>query len=190
MSDIRTGRIAALVLPCILGFARSGSADTVTYTVDLALQTTTWTQVAPLPRFNPALGTLQGIEVTLDGHLEGTARFENRDPQPATITTDFSANLRLKRRRSPLGGIFAVRVRGVADAPWPGVASLGTRPTVDGIEPWLETFLFDFATDLYGREIEVEFVAKIRDELRFQSLDAMVARMYEDANEARRVLAP
>ena len=97
MSDIRTGRIAALVLPCILGFARSSSADTVTYTVDLALQTTTWTQVAPLPRFNPALGTLQGIEVTLDGHLEGTARFENRDPQPATITTDFSANLRLKR---------------------------------------------------------------------------------------------
>ena len=101
-----------------------------------------------------------------------------------------TANLRLKRRRSPLGGIFAVRVRGVADAPWPGVASLGTRPTVDGIEPWLETFLFDFATDLYGREIEVEFVAKIRDELRFQSLDAMVARMHEDANEARRVLAP
>ena len=101
-----------------------------------------------------------------------------------------TANLRLKRRRSPLGGIFAVRVRGVADAPWPGVASLGTRPTVDGIEPWLETFLFDFATDLYGREIEVVFVAKIRDELRFQSLDAMVARMHEDANEARRVLAP
>lgn len=100
-----------------------------------------------------------------------------------------TANLRLKRRRSPLGGIFAVRVHGVAQAPWPGVASLGTRPTVAGVEPWLETFLFDFAADLYGREIEVEFVAKIRDEVRFESLDAMVARMHDDASEARRLLA-
>jgi riboflavin kinase/FMN adenylyltransferase len=100
-----------------------------------------------------------------------------------------TANLRLKRRRSPLGGIFAVRVHGVAVQPWPGVASLGTRPTVGGVEPWLETFLFDFAGDLYGREIEVEFVAKIRDELRFATLDALVARMHDDAGEARRLLA-
>jgi len=101
-----------------------------------------------------------------------------------------TANLRLKRRRAPLGGIFAVRVHGVAQAPWPGVASLGTRPTVEGVEPWLETFLFDFAGDLYGREIEVEFVAKIRDEERFASLDALVEKMHEDAREARRLLAP
>ncbi len=100
-----------------------------------------------------------------------------------------TANLRLKRRRSPLGGIFAVRVQGVAARPWPGVASLGTRPTVGGVEPWLETFLFDFAADLYGREIEVEFVAKIRDEARFATLDAMVARMHDDVGEARRLLA-
>ncbi len=100
-----------------------------------------------------------------------------------------TANLRLKRCRSPLGGIFAVRVHGVAQAPWPGVASLGTRPTVGGVEPWLETFLFDFAGDLYGREIEVEFVAKIRDEARFETLDALVAQMHDDAGEARRLLA-
>lgn len=100
-----------------------------------------------------------------------------------------TANLRLKRRRAPLGGIFAVRVHGVASGAWPGVASLGTRPTVAGVEPWLETFLFDFAADLYGREIEVEFVAKIRDEARFDSLDAMVARMHEDVSQARRLLA-
>ena len=100
-----------------------------------------------------------------------------------------TANLRLKRRRSPLGGIFAVRVHGVAEAPWPGVASLGTRPTVGGVEPWLETHLFDFAASLYGREIEVEFVAKIRDEARFASLDALVAQMHDDASEARRLLA-
>lgn len=100
-----------------------------------------------------------------------------------------TANLRLKRRRAPLGGIFAVRVQGVAGTPWPGVASLGTRPTVGGVEPWLETFLFDFAADLYGREIEVEFVAKLRDEARFATLDAMVVQMHDDVSDARRVLA-
>lgn len=99
-----------------------------------------------------------------------------------------TANLRLARRRAPLGGIFAVRVHGVAATPWPGVASLGTRPTVDGVEPWLETHLFDFAAELYGREIEVEFVGKIRDEARFASLDALVERMHHDASEARRLL--
>ncbi|MBK7876410.1 MAG: choice-of-anchor E domain-containing protein [Planctomycetes bacterium] len=97
MPGIRIGRVSAFVLPCVLGLAGGAAADSLTHSVDLTLQTTTWTQVAPLPRFNPALGTLQGIEVVLDGHIEGTARFENRDPQPATIATDFSANLRLRR---------------------------------------------------------------------------------------------
>lgn len=100
-----------------------------------------------------------------------------------------TANLRLKRRRSPIDGIFAVKVLGVAGRAWPGVASLGTRPTVGGVEPWLETFLFDFSGDLYGREIEVEFVAKIRDEARFDTLDDLVVRMREDEREARRLLA-
>lgn len=99
-----------------------------------------------------------------------------------------TANLRLERRRSPLTGIFAVRVRGAADAVLPGVASLGTRPTVNGIEPLLETHLFDFSGDLYGREIEVEFVEKLRDELRFDSVDVLVEQMHRDARDARRIL--
>ncbi len=78
--------------------------------------------------------------------------------------------LRRKRRRSP--GIFAVRVHGIDGVPTrAGVASLGTRPTVDGTEPLLEAHVFDFGGDLYGREIEVEFVAKLREEVRFASLD-------------------
>lgn len=99
-----------------------------------------------------------------------------------------TANLRLERRRSPLTGIFAVRVQGIEAEALPGVASLGTRPTVDGVEPWLETFVFDFDADLYGREIEVEFVAKIRDEVRFESLDALVEQMRQDETDARRLL--
>jgi riboflavin kinase/FMN adenylyltransferase len=101
-----------------------------------------------------------------------------------------TANLRTGRRRVPVAGIFAIRVHGVSATPLPGVASLGTRPTIaGGGEMLLEAHLFDFAGDLYGREIEVEFVAKLRDEERFDDLDALVAQMNADAANARRVLA-
>ena len=116
-----------------------------------------------------------------------------------------TANMAIHRRRSPLAGIFAVLVRGAAlagaDADagagtaagrrgWPAVASLGTRPTVNGVEPLLEVHLFDFTGDLYGAELEVEFVARLREELRFESLEAMVAQMHLDAAAARAALAP
>ncbi len=96
-----------------------------------------------------------------------------------------TANLRLRRRVSPLQGIYAVRVRGVADGGWPAVASLGTRPTVGGVEPLLEVFLLDYSADLYGRELEVEFIAHLRDELRFESVELMVAQMHRDVAVAR-----
>jgi riboflavin kinase/FMN adenylyltransferase len=101
-----------------------------------------------------------------------------------------TANLRTGRRRVPVAGIFAVRVHGVSARPLPGVASMGTRPTVaGGGEMLLEAHLFDFAGDLYGREIEVEFVSKLRDEERFADLDALVVQMNHDAQDARRILA-
>jgi riboflavin kinase/FMN adenylyltransferase len=99
-----------------------------------------------------------------------------------------TANLRLGRKRSALQGIFAVRVKGIGDEALPGVASLGTRPTVGGTVPVLEAHLFDFAGELYGREIEVEFVAKLREEERFANLDALVAQMHVDAAQAREIL--
>lgn len=99
-----------------------------------------------------------------------------------------TANLRLGSATPPLSGILAVRVHGIGDAAWPAVASLGTRPTVDGVEPLLEVHLFDFGGDLYGRRIEVEFVAKLRDEVRFDSLDALTEQMHRDAAQARDLL--
>lgn len=100
-----------------------------------------------------------------------------------------TANIRMRRAKLPLAGVFAVRVRGVdtgigRDA----VASLGYRPTVDGTEPLLEVHVFDFSGWLYGRELEVEFVAKIREEEKFGSLDALVQQMRQDAEVARRLL--
>jgi riboflavin kinase/FMN adenylyltransferase len=100
-----------------------------------------------------------------------------------------TANLRLMRRKSPVWGISAVWTYGIDSRPLPGVASLGTRPTVNGIEPLLEVHVFDFCGDLYGRAIEVEFVAKLRDEVKFDSLDAMTAQMQVDARQAREFLS-
>jgi riboflavin kinase / FMN adenylyltransferase len=99
-----------------------------------------------------------------------------------------TANLRIERRRAPLKGIFAVRVHGIGVAPLAGVASLGTRPTVGGVHTLLEVHLFDFAADIYGREIEVEFVAKLREEEHFPTLDALVEQIHRDAAQARRIL--
>src|SRR6202021_3452427 len=86
-------------------------------------------------------------------------------------------------------GISGVWVHGIDSRPLPGVASLGTRPTVNGVEPLLEAHVFDFSGDLYGRPIEVEFVAKLRDEVKFDSLDAMKVQMQSDAAQARGVLS-
>lgn len=100
-----------------------------------------------------------------------------------------TANLRFGGRRPPMQGIFATWVHGVGEQPMPSVSSLGTRPTVHGTEPLLEAHLFDFSGDLYGRRIEVEFVARLRDELKFDGLPALVEQMHRDAAEARALLA-
>jgi riboflavin kinase/FMN adenylyltransferase len=100
-----------------------------------------------------------------------------------------TANLRLGRKRTPLQGIFAVRVHGIEGRPnAPAVASLGTRPTVGGVVPLLEAHVFDYSGNLYGREIEVEFVSKLREELCFANLDELVVQMNLDAAQARAIL--
>jgi riboflavin kinase / FMN adenylyltransferase len=100
-----------------------------------------------------------------------------------------TANLRPRRRVLPVTGVFAVRVRGVGPEPWPAVANLGTRPTVEGTEPLLEVHLFDFSGELYGQRITVEFVARLRDEQRFDDIQSLTAQMRRDAELARRILA-
>ena len=100
-----------------------------------------------------------------------------------------TANLRFGGKAPALSGIYAARVHGVDAQPWPAVASFGTRPTVAGKEPLLEAHLFDFDGDLYGRRIEVEFVARLRDEEKFADLPALVEQMHRDAAQARAILS-
>jgi riboflavin kinase/FMN adenylyltransferase len=99
-----------------------------------------------------------------------------------------TANLRFGGKLPPFSGIFAVRVHGIGPDALPAVASVGTRPTVGGTEPLLEVHLFDFDGDLYGRRIDVEFVAKLRNEEKFADLPALVAQMHRDAVQARTIL--
>ncbi|HEV7123616.1 MAG TPA: bifunctional riboflavin kinase/FAD synthetase [Rhodanobacter sp.] len=101
-----------------------------------------------------------------------------------------TANIHLHRRVSPVQGIFAVRVGlGESECSWPGVASLGVRPTVNQVsQPLLEVHLFDFEGDLYGRRMAVEFVAKLRDEQKFDGLEPLKAQMALDSTMAREVL--
>lgn len=99
-----------------------------------------------------------------------------------------TANLRFPKTPA-LSGIYATWVHGVDALPWPSVSSFGTRPTVDGVEPLLEAHLFDFSGDLYGRHIEVEFVAKLREELKFPDLPSLTEQMQRDAEDARRILS-
>ncbi len=81
------------------------------------------------------------------------------------------------------------RLLGNGECVWPGVASLGVRPTVNEVaEPLLEVHLFDFEGDLYGQRMAVEFVGKLRDEQKFDDLDALTAQMDRDAAAARAML--
>lgn len=98
-----------------------------------------------------------------------------------------TANVRLHRYRSPLNGVFAVRLRIVGTAEWLlGVANVGVRPTVGGeTRPILEVHLLDFEGHLYSSEVEVLFDKKLRDEQKFPSFDALKEQIYRDITQAR-----
>ncbi len=100
-----------------------------------------------------------------------------------------TANLRLGKYQRPKYGIYSVRVRLDESREYPGVASFGIRPTFEPRVELLEANLFDFEGDLYGRTIEVALHHYIREEWKFDSMDALAAQMQEDAAQARRLLA-
>ena len=101
-----------------------------------------------------------------------------------------TANIRLGDYQRPAYGIYSVRVRlDGGEEEYAGVASFGIRPMFDPPVELLEANLFDFSGDLYGRTIEVGLHHYIRPEMKFDSMEALAARMQEDAAEARRLLA-
>ena len=99
-----------------------------------------------------------------------------------------TANVDLRRRRSAVMGIYAVRVHGLPEGPVDGVASVGTRPTFDLTKPLLEVHLLDFDRDIYGEYIHVDFIRHLRAEEKFDSVEDLVAQMKIDEENARSAL--
>lgn len=96
-----------------------------------------------------------------------------------------TANIFLHRKVAPIEGVFAVEMFGIDGEPVPGVANLGTRPTVDGSRSLLEVHLFDFSGEIYGQHVHVDFLYKIREERRFDSFELLKEQIMLDSAEAR-----
>jgi len=96
-----------------------------------------------------------------------------------------TANIFLQRLTSPVQGIYVVRLHGIGDKSLPGVASIGTRPTVGGKQNLLEVHIFDFDQDIYGQHVRVEFCQKLRDEKHFATIDLLIEQIKHDAAAAR-----
>lgn len=95
-------------------------------------------------------------------------------------------NLRVAHHRPAVQGIFIVQVHGLADQPLPGVASIGVRPTVDDSgRVLLETHIFDYNANAYGKLIQVEFLKKLRDEEKYTDLPTLTAAIERDAAQAK-----
>jgi riboflavin kinase/FMN adenylyltransferase len=101
-----------------------------------------------------------------------------------------TANMSLGAYLRPRFGIYAVRGRLADGRVLDGVANLGIRPTFDPPKELLEPYFFDFSGDLYGQVIEVELIRHLRDEVRFDGMDALKVQMREDEAQARAVLTP
>jgi len=101
-----------------------------------------------------------------------------------------TANIFLHRKVSPLQGIFVVELFGLDNEPLSGVASIGTRPTInESKSTLLEVHLFDFDQDIYGKHVQVSFLHKIRDEAKFDSLEILKEKIQQDVDIAKAYLA-
>jgi riboflavin kinase / FMN adenylyltransferase len=125
------------------------------------------------------------LAAALLGHpyrISGRVRHGDKLGRQLGIPT---ANLAMRRVQSPVAGVYAVRVSGAGLSGAAGVANVGTRPTVDGIDNRLEVHLLDFAGDLYGQHLEVEFLHFLRPEKKYDGLEALVTAIRADIHNAR-----
>jgi len=95
-----------------------------------------------------------------------------------------TANVLLKRRVSPISGVYVVKINTVNHCFY-GVANIGSRPTVSGIRQQLEVHIFNFNDDIYGETIEVVMLKKLRDEMKFSSLDELTKQISQDSEQAK-----
>ncbi len=134
-------------------------------------------------------GYLENGDLEIAEHLLGRAysmsgRVIHGDKNGRTIGFP-TANIPVKRIKSPLNGVYAVKIiieNGIENL---GVANIGHRPTVDGTRTQLEVHLFDFSQDIYSKHLTVLFCKKLRDEKKFESFDALKKQIKKDAQNAK-----
>ena len=97
-----------------------------------------------------------------------------------------TANIPIKRIKSPVSGVFAVKVIIEDGTEQYGVANIGHRPTVDGTKTQLEVHLFNFSKDIYRKHLTVYFYKKIRDEIKFESFEALKRQIHQDSDTAKK----
>jgi riboflavin kinase/FMN adenylyltransferase len=127
----------------------------------------------------------------LGHHWSVEARVEHGDKRGRTIGYP-TANMKLTDVMNPAFGVYAVRANVIEDdviaATYDGVANFGIRPMFETDVPLLETFLFDFNGDLYGKHMQVELIAYLRPEAKFDSMGALIAQMNADSDAAKAIL--
>ena len=134
-------------------------------------------------------GDLKGAEKLLGHCYSVCGRIAHGDKLGRTIGYP-TANIRMHRKNTPVNGVFAVTMTGIDGLEFEGVANVGTRPTLDGgSKVILETYLFDFNKEIYGRYVEVHFHQKIRDESRFHSLEELKAQIVKDVAKTKKIFA-
>ncbi len=164
-------------------------------------------EVVNMPTFNVGAGTETGIESgrvsstrirsaleagqfkeaekLLGHHYKMTGRVAHGEKLGRELGFP-TANIHIHRKVTPLHGIYVVTVSGLKAQPVEGVASIGTRPAVNGKKVILEVFLFDFNESIYGQQLEVSFLKKLRDELPFDSLDDLKVQIAIDVEQAKK----
>jgi len=132
-----------------------------------------------------AAGEMQQAALMLGRKYSITGRVVHGQKLGRTIGVP-TANVLLKRRVSPVSGVFVVSVLGIAGKVYQGVANIGQRPTVQGVRQQLEVHIFDFNADLYGVQLEVVLEEKIREELRFNSFAELKVQIYKDIKQSKK----
>lgn len=132
-------------------------------------------------------GELEAANALLGRRYSLSGRVRHGDKMGRTIGFP-TMNLRIQDNIAAINGVYAVQVTGLKNKRLKGVANLGNRPTVGGIETRLEVHLFNFDEVVYGKHIEVELVSFIRPEVKFENFQALTTQIKKDAIEAQKRL--
>jgi riboflavin kinase/FMN adenylyltransferase len=129
-------------------------------------------------------GDLDRVKILLGRNFSMIGRVVHGDRRGKTLGFP-TANINMRFRIIPTPGVYLVKVHGLYNEPKIGIANIGFRPTIGGDKCFLEFYLFDFFENIYGKIAEVEFLHKLRDERKFDSLEQLKEQITQDVEQAK-----